>query len=1335
MRIASVLKKLPYRLLQFTTIILCLLAILLSTSLGTRLTLAAANQLTFLSLDYQSGTLLNDLNLAHLNIQIGQLKSSQIKAEQFDPAQLKIELENVAINFNLACLFKGTLCIEDINGEKFYLRFTAQTKSNSAQTIENKEQLTAGENPPELINIPFAFQFDQLSFTEVEVLIDDIVEVKVEDLFSELYLNEALVKVSKPSASVAKVNILSRTNKSMKLHKNSPEETKSTKYNWPLTKLKQIHLPLNLVIEQLAVHSSQLSFTDSRYLLKQITTSGRWFQTHLDIAQAQFSLAPLNFAQKSEAVTAEIPAQLLESLPKISLQGSSELATPFPLNLSANIDLKQFSPWPALAKSQHNISLNGSLKKLTAAINTQGSWRAVTNISTDLLNQPLPFKIAINVSQWPQTPSLSADIIATEIKLAANGDLTQQSFNGTAIFSGLGYQNAKLKLAGEHQQGQLKIDQFSFNDNHSDSQLQAHGIINFAQQLAWKIQLSSSGLTLPENTSARMTPLLGKMSGRVSGKLASQGQLAQSLLTKRQKNQQQEQQINRPWFIELSDTHIQGDINEVPFSLMADAKLDHLLNLSPSQLTFSALNNQFTFQGYSDEQWQVQGSLLSQDLSQLARLSKLVPIASLTAAIAELNLKGEQETLFIISGERASPKLSLHSKSNHINISDFAIDDADIEVEYRPFSDHKGKLLLTSEKIHYQLQQFEQFSAELSGDINRQQMALSWQGKLATDLTLTSTWQAENKQLSLLLTNALVAYQNYQFTADNNIAAQYYSQDEKLIIAPHCWLNQYIEFCSEKRMTIGLSADIALKAKIDSELFNQAFMPSDSQITTNILGEIKANWLADEKPTLSANFAIDAGEITYFAPQPITLSQWQQGRLYSQLINNTLTTQLSLVKANNQPLIKIKNQLNLTGDKKISGSVIINQFNLKPFQALSSDLSQLNASLSSDLTLHGQLNQPVIHGHLAIDDGQLSFNRTSSEITDFSLKANINNQSADISGKFFLDAQPAEYNAALDWQQQLVINAALSADQLSFIFPPSANVSLAPNLTAHYQNNLLHIAGQINVLKGLLTLTQFPEGSVNISDDVIMVDDHGQALSQKKSLMITTDVDIHIDNTFKLAGLGFSGNLGGNLKVLQAKAQPMQLYGNLGVLNGYYQAYGQNLLVKQGKMTFNGPMTNPYVDFRAERYIKKDDVNVGLTVNGLANAIELQLYSQPTMAQPEVLSYLIRGQGLDSGTSNNTAAIGIALGTTLTKAENLNRLIQKLPLLHDISIDTEVDGEQAQATISGYLGDRIYLKYGVGIYDPIDEITVRLYLLNRLWLETVAGLEKSADLYYSFDVE
>ena len=93
------------------------------------------------------------------------------------------------------------------------------------------------------------------------------------------------------------------------------------------------------------------------------------------------------------------------------------------------------------------------------------------------------------------------------------------------------------------------------------------------------------------------------------------------------------------------------------------------------------------------------------------------------------------------------------------------------------------------------------------------------------------------------------------------------------------------------------------------------------------------------------------------------------------------------------------------------------------------------------------------------------------------------------------------------------------------------------------------------------------------------------------------------------------------------------------------------------------------------------------------------------------------------------------IGFGVTNSVGLFDQLEKIPLINNIAVDTEGEGDSTQATISGYIGNRVYLKYGIGVYEPINELTVRLFLLNRLWLEIVSGIEQSSDLYYSFDID
>jgi autotransporter translocation and assembly factor TamB len=79
--------------------------------------------------------------------------------------------------------------------------------------------------------------------------------------------------------------------------------------------------------------------------------------------------------------------------------------------------------------------------------------------------------------------------------------------------------------------------------------------------------------------------------------------------------------------------------------------------------------------------------------------------------------------------------------------------------------------------------------------------------------------------------------------------------------------------------------------------------------------------------------------------------------------------------------------------------------------------------------------------------------------------------------------------------------------------------------------------------------------------------------------------------------------------------------------------------------------------------------------------------------------------------------------------------LNRIPGISDLSFGAEGSEDDTAATVSGFIGNRIYLSYGVGVYEPINVLTARFYLRTRLWLEVVSRLENSVDLYYSFDID
>jgi autotransporter translocation and assembly factor TamB len=303
--------------------------------------------------------------------------------------------------------------------------------------------------------------------------------------------------------------------------------------------------------------------------------------------------------------------------------------------------------------------------------------------------------------------------------------------------------------------------------------------------------------------------------------------------------------------------------------------------------------------------------------------------------------------------------------------------------------------------------------------------------------------------------------------------------------------------------------------------------------------------------------------------------------------------------------------------------------------------------------------------------------------------------------------------------------------------PPSLQMTVSERLQLVATPQLVDVRGKIQVRDGSFRFEELPAGSVDLSGDVVIVDYEGSAPGAGQPVPVHLDIEVTIDDRFRIAGSTLNANVGGTLNLVQRPQLPLELFGNLNVLGGELEVYGQRLLVRRGTVSFSGPLESPELNLRAEREIKADNVTVGVSVLGPTSALQLEVYSDPVMPQTEALSYLARGRGLDSGAGGGVDATALALSMgmgAINRSEVVSGL-ERLPGVSNIEFGTGQLEDDTTATVSGYLGERIYLSYGVGLNAPVSVLTGRLYLRTQLWLEMISSLENSLDIYYSFDID
>ena len=291
------------------------------------------------------------------------------------------------------------------------------------------------------------------------------------------------------------------------------------------------------------------------------------------------------------------------------------------------------------------------------------------------------------------------------------------------------------------------------------------------------------------------------------------------------------------------------------------------------------------------------------------------------------------------------------------------------------------------------------------------------------------------------------------------------------------------------------------------------------------------------------------------------------------------------------------------------------------------------------------------------------------------------------------------------------------------------------NLSISIAPRLLDVRGEVRISDGTFRADELPAGSVALSPDVIEVDYTGNPITEDDPLDVRTDVWVRLRDRIRVSSAILDATVGGDLHLRQQPGTPLQLFGILNVIGGELRAYRQQLVIRRGTVAFSGPPDNPELDVRAERDLREQGITVGARVQGSAEEPRFDVYSDPPMSQGEAMSYLIRGRGLDSGAGADSSALALSMGADVVNQSGLLDSFNRVPGVSNVAVGTSGTDEETAATVSGYLGERIYLSHGMGLYEPINVLTARLYLQSRLWVEVVSRLENSVDIYYSFDID
>ncbi|MFN3582134.1 MAG: translocation/assembly module TamB domain-containing protein, partial [Pseudomonas sp.] len=414
------------------------------------------------------------------------------------------------------------------------------------------------------------------------------------------------------------------------------------------------------------------------------------------------------------------------------------------------------------------------------------------------------------------------------------------------------------------------------------------------------------------------------------------------------------------------------------------------------------------------------------------------------------------------------------------------------------------------------------------------------------------------------------------------------------------------------------------------------------------------------------------------------------------------------------------------GEQTLEGEYRIEGLKLDILRPFLAQVETLRGQMNGQGRLTGSLTEPQVDGELLLEDGHLSGPELPISLEQLSLRVAIAGQGARIDGQWRSgDEGQGSLEGNVTWAPELDLELLLKGQSLPVTVAPYADLRVSPDLSISLAENRLQVRGQIAVPEGDIIIRDLPEQAVRLSSDVVIVGEEPD--EENPPLDISARVQLVIGDQLRFSGFGLTGRLRGQIEV----EENLNATGDLNVLDGQYRGYGQRLTLRRAQILFAGPITQPFLNIEAIRRI--DDVVAGLRLTGRAEAPQSEVFSEPGMPQEQALSYLILGRPLggEGGDSNMLGQAALAMG--LAGSAPLAGNIASSLGIDGFALEAEGSGLTTQVVAAGYLTDKLSLRYGVGVFEPANQLALRYELTRRLYLEAVTGFASSLDFFYRID--
>jgi len=789
------------------------------------------------------------------------------------------------------------------------------------------------------------------------------------------------------------------------------------------------------------------------------------------------------------------------------------------------------------------------------------------------------------------------------------------------------------------------------------------------------------------------------------------------------------------WHILLSQLKVIGDYKALPLDIngkLQAASKNGELGLHTSGINIAHGQNKVIFKGDIDKRYHLDLLL------DIPHLAKSLP-----------NTEGSIGGDIKVTGLLATPKLNLDINAQNLvlqktnKLKSLSIQ-GDVTTSMkkgmaRPFISTDIKI--DAQNVQAGTAKITQLNLDVTGNETQHRVQMQMTGEPAgVNLDLSGSFDPKKGWFGQLNTADIMTSEgNWRLQRTTDI--HYLLANKAFRLAPNCWGLKQSQICVAQALDFvpNQPGQTQLLVKdLDFSLL-KTFLPPKTQLSGSANAKIDAQWDAHLEPKIDALIQLPKGKVTQNLSQPMIFG-WDKINIKAKLYDHQLSSNYLIDVTNNGDIFG-----DLTIDNigsvhpKMQGNMKITPFDLAFISPALGEGVAIKGKVSSDIKISGSVDKPALNGHLNISQYQMFGDKTPTEIKSGNIALIFDQYTGKLTGKITTGDGVLNLKGDANWQDLATwrTNLNIKGHELKVTPQTGMSIMLSPDLTLSATPTDAEVKGVIRLPWARIRIKEVPKGAVSIDSDQRYLDKKLQVVHKDESmpLNVKTDIKVIIDKDVKLQAFGLSSFMQGELHITQVNQSPY-IEGDINLLNGTYIAMGQNLQITKGRIFFTGPASQPYIDVTAIRNPDtiEDDVTAGINVTGPADDTKVSFFSDPSMEESEVLSYILRGRGISSdGGSSSIASTLIGLG--LSQGSGIVGSIGDSLGVSDLSLDSEGSGDDTAVSVSGYITPDLQLKYGVGLFSSVGEFTLKYRLVQKLYLQAVSGLDSSVDLLYQFSFD